>query len=267
MQLPQRVTPVPVDPQVLSYYKGSSGGRLPLASLAGGKLTPDAAEALLLLHLAVAHDGGTLFVTDAYRNVAVQGAARQKYENWLAAGKPQPGTSAWNAASMKAAFVARPGKSFHSGARAVDLAHMAAAPADVPRALKLDWLWERARPLGFQPILKAPDEGAPEAWHFDLDGPWKATRDHLGYEQAAMCATLDIGEGEGLFALPWERWVQAQMWRAGVDLGDVDGHWGGRTHDAARHLGLLLDAPKEALGAALAALPDQRRINYIAKAG
>lgn len=266
MTLPARVQLVAVDPEILSYYKGADGRRLPLASLAGGKLTPDAAEALLELHRVVARDGGTLFVTDAYRDVATQGAARLKYENWLAAGKPLAGTSAFDPKTMKAAFVARPGKSFHSGGRAVDLAHMAAAPADVPRALKLDWLWERARPLGFQPIIKAPDEGATEAWHFDRRGPWAHVYDALGYEQAAMCATLDIGEGEGLFAKPWERWVQAQMWRAGVDLGDVDGHWGKRTYAAAAHLGLKITTRREALAAALSALPDAGTIRHRATA-
>ena len=264
MPLPTRVHSVPVDAQILSYYKGADGHQIPLRQLIGGRLTPDTAEALLELDRAVSRDGGTLFVTDAYRDVAVQGAARRKYENWLAAGKPSPGTSKWVAATMKAAFVARPGRSFHSGARAVDLAHMVAAPASVPRSLKLDWLWERALPLGFQPILKAPDEGATEAWHFDFRGPWAHVYDALGYEQAAMCATLDIGEGEGLFAQPWERWVQAQLWRAGMDLGDIDGHWGNRTQKAAAHLDLLLDAPRQALEAALMALPDQHRVRFVA---
>lgn len=262
--IPTRIVPVKVDPRILSYYKDSAGGRIPLGNLLGGKLTPDAAEALLQLHLAVQQDGGTLFVTDAYRDVAVQSAARRKYDNWRAAGKPKPGAAGWNATTMKAAFVALPGRSFHSSARAVDLAHLEAAPASVPRGQRLDWLWERAIPLGFAPIIKSADEGASESWHFDYRGPWASVFDTLGYEQAAMCATLDIGEGSNLFTKAWERWVQAQLWRAGVNLGAIDGAWGAKTARAAALVGLRLDAPRDALAAALMALPDQRRVLHVA---
>ena len=77
-----------------------------------------------------------------------------------------------------------------------------------------------------------------------------------------MCTCLDVGAGEGVFARPWERWVQAQMWRAGVDLGDVDGYWGAKTRDAAKYLGLLLGSSRGALEAALMALPNQLQVTY-----
>lgn len=254
MSIGARVELVRVDDSILSYYKGKDGLRKPLSGLAGGKATPDMAAALAKLSNAARAAGGQILVTDCYRSNEVQAAARAKYEKWLSSGKPKPGTPGYDAKTMKPAFVSRPGKSFHNAGRAVDLAHMLAAPESVPSHLKLDWLWEIAIPCGFEPILKKPTEGASEAWHFDFRGPWGPVYDRLGYEQAAMAACLDIGSS--VYARSWKRWVQAQMWRCGVDLGDIDGHWGKKTARAAKELGLLIDAPKDALFAALCAMPD-----------
>jgi len=255
MPLPQRVVPVVVSPVILSYYKGRDGERKPLAQLRGGRATPDLAVALLALHERCDADGGSLLITDCYRDVGVQGGARKKYERWVADGKPKPPDPKIH----KAAFVARPGRSFHSAARAIDAAHMLAAPESVPRNLKLDWLWERAKPLGFTPVIKTPDEGAKEAWHFDFRGPWAHVYDHLGYAQTAMCATLDIGEGARLFARARNRWVQAQLWRAGANIGDVDGYPGKRTKAAAKRLDVDLGDE-----AALMRLPDAGKVLFAA---
>jgi len=264
MTLPQRVKLVGVAPDIMSYYTGRDGSRKPLRSLAGGRATPDMAAALLQLHRDVLAAGGTLLITDCFRAPEEQAAARAKYERWLAAGKPKAASVNFDATTMKAAFVARPGRSGHNGGRSIDVAHLVAAPTVVHKSLKLDWLWERAEPLGFKPIIKTADEGASEAWHFDFRGPWVHVYEHLGYEAGAMCSVLDIGEGAGLFTKPWERWVQAQMWRAGVDLGDIDGGWGKRTKNAAKLLSLKLDAPQPALIAALCALPDQFTVRHVA---
>tara|TARA_Y100000310_G_C20504000_1_gene725472 strand:- start:16 stop:732 length:717 start_codon:yes stop_codon:yes gene_type:complete len=231
-------------------------------------MVPDAAAALLQLHARVDELGGTLFVSDCYRSPEVQGKARKKYERWLAAGKPSPRSAEYDKTTMKGAFVSRPGRSNHNAGRAVDLDHMHAAPDDVPRNEKLDWLWDVAIPLGWKPIIKSPREGQSEAWHFDFLGPWQVVRDRLDYGQTAMCGVLDHGGGEDLYDRAWERWVQAQIHRAGPDIGDVDGWFGRMTKAGADALGIeylfapkythhrvFLPAEREALEAALIALP------------
>ena len=256
MALPARTPLVSVDTSILSYYENRSGSRTPLHELNGGQMTPDAAAALLALSKACAAKGGSLLITDCFRSVAFQAKTRKRYENWLAAGKPSPRTAAYDKKTMKAAFVSRPGRSFHNSGRAVDIAHMLAAPDDVPRNEKLDWLWDVAKPLGWAPIIKDPREGQSEAWHFDFRGPWQGTFDRLGYGQGAMCGVLDLGLGEDVYPRAWERWVQAQIHRAGHDIGDVDGYWGRMTKAGAESLGVALDASREQIAAALMEAPD-----------
>ena len=269
MELPTRTRLVSVHPEILSYYKTRKGDRAPLHTLRGGKLTPDAAEALYKLHLGVKEAGGELLVSDCYRSPEVQGKARKKYENWVAAGKPKRSSDEYDKATMKGAFVSRPGRSNHNAGRAVDVAHMLAAPDDVPRKEKLDWLWDIAIPIGWRPIIKSPREGQSEAWHFDFMGPWSIVRDRLDYGQTAMAGVLDSGGGKGLYARPWERWVQAQIHRVGaVDIGDIDGHLGKMTLVGIKALDLVslfdpeyshhrvfLPEEREAVEAALMALP------------
>lgn len=229
MGLPVRTEVIRVRSDILSIYKNRKGKLAPLSGLKMGYLTLDAATALAALHDVVEADGGTLAVSDCLRSVAEQAKARQKYDNWVKAGKPKSSSDDFDKATMKAAFTSRPGRSFHCGGRAVDLDHMNAAPASVPRDQKLDWLWERAKPLGWRPVIKKADEGKREAWHFDFMGEWAETYGRIGYEQTAICATLDLGIGKGIFTRPWERWVQAQLHRRGFDVGDVDGYHGPAT--------------------------------------
>jgi len=267
--LPSRSALVPVTPSILSYYKTRAGNRAPLHELRGGKMAPDAAHALFLLHARVSELGGTLLITDAYRSADSQRKARQKYQNWLTAGKPARSSEAYDKQTMKSSFISRAGRSFHNAGRAVDIAHMLAAPDDVPKKEKLDWLWDAAIPLGWRPIIKSPREGQREAWHFDFMGPWLPVYERLGYAQAAMCAVLDLGLGKDLYDRPWERWVQAQIQRAGEDIGDVDGWFGKMTKAGAENLGIghlfyarderhgsFLPVERVALEKALVALPD-----------
>ena len=249
MEIPTRTPLVKVPASIQSYYKDKNGNRIPLHKLSGGKLVPEASLALFGLHARVSELGGTLLVTDSYRSAEVQGKARKKYETWVAAGKPSPRTADYDKKTMKGAFVSRPGRSNHNAGRAVDLAHMLAAPEDVPRNEKLDWLWEAAIPLGWRPIIKSPNESQSEAWHFDFWGELAHVRDRLDYGQSAMVGVLDIGKGKGLYDRLWERWVQAQLHRIGPDVGDVDGYLGKLTKAGIEELGLLdLFAPRYAIG-------------------
>lgn len=240
-----RVYPIEVHSCLLSSY-GKRGGTskdilrsqlVPLRELSIGNVTPDTADAMLALHIAVDGEGGDLRFTEAKRDIGMQADARAKYLRWLSDGKPKVGKG-YNSSVHKNAFVSRPGRSFHNGARAIDV-HIAALRFPVLRDDQvLDRLWELAIPLGWTPVIKKPDETARESWHMDFMGPWSHVKDRLGYEQAAMCACLDIGEGREVFERYEQRCIQAQLHRAGFNVGDVDGYLGKRTKAALNASGI-----------------------------
>ena len=217
----------PVDPTIASSYdkSGKTGGpRSGLTGLArlgkAGVAHPEMAAALTALSNAVTAAGGDFRVTECHRDVNVQKAARQKYDNWVKAGKPKPGTANWNGNTMKAAFVAAPGRSGHNAGRSIDVHLDMLKFPGVPADKQLDRLWEIAIPLGWKPIIKTADEGASEAWHFDYPGELSGVMNRLGYEQWALCGALLVGHGDiqGFPAV-----TQALLCRAGYDIGKIDG--------------------------------------------
>ena len=225
---------VRVDAAILSSYgqRGGTGGPRadlrPLAQLGrAGLATPATAAALLALHEAVLAAGGDFRVTELHRDVATQQAARARYDRWVAAGKPAPGSPGFDSASMKPAFVAVPGRSMHNAGRAIDVDLGALRFPGVPADRQLDRLWELARPLGWAPVIRAPDERASEAWHLDCWGDLHGVLARLGYAQAAFAGALLVGHaGAGT---SWASVTQALLVRAGYDLGQIDGLWGGRS--------------------------------------
>ena len=224
-----RVQLVPVSEEIASSYtKGGVGASttpraalLRLRDLRGGRMTPDAANGLLALSRAVQAAGGDLRVTDAFRDLDEQTKKRTQYEAALAQGIKKP-------------YVARPGRSNHNAGRAIDIHVAALKLSDDPSNL-LDVLWPIALAHGWRPIIKAPDERASESWHFDYWGEWAPVLDRIGYEQASMCACLDVGVGGTLFSAARERTVQANLQRAGYSIGDIDGIFGARTYAALEH--------------------------------
>lgn len=265
--MPAPVALVPVSPDILSSYgkDGKTGGpRSNLQVLAKTKMGiahPEVAPALLALHHAVTKAGGDFRVTELHRDAAVQLAARKKYENWLAAGKPARTSPAYNAATMKSDFVAPSGKSMHNGGRAIDYHVGMTNFPGVPKDKQLDRMWELCKPLGWRPIIKAPDEGASESWHLDYWGELTGVYDRLGYDQGALCGALLVGHaGEWQ---TYERVVQALLQRAGFAIGELDGAIGPKTLGAlATALGVTPDVAKnkvsakdESFFAALLALP------------
>lgn len=252
---------VSVDPRIRSAYPiGAARERLsPLVGLRSGKATPDTAAALAVLNEQVQAAGGDMRWTDLLRESGDQARARKMYETWLAAGKPAPGTPSFIPSTMKAAFVALPGGSFHEAGRAGDADHLRAAPASVPHRLKLDWLWSIAIPLGFRPAIKAADEGAKEAWHLDYPGCWSKTLDHIGYAQAAKAAILDVGKGWDVIYNPEESFIQAQLHRAGYhEIGAIDGVLGPKTREVLRCLGMVSYARLAPVCQATMELPDEK---------
>jgi len=217
---------------------------MPVSALPNGAdLVPaDVRDALVALNEAVSLNSGDFRVTDCRRDVSQQAAARQKYETWLAAGKPAKGSSYYKKSSMKADFVSKPGFSWHNAGRAIDVDLGNLLFQDVPADLQLDKLWVLAKKLGWRPVIKAADERASEAWHFDFMGEWAPVYDRLGYKDAAMCACLDIGVAA--YGRDRERLIQSQLHRAGYDVGEVDGWIGAKTHRGIEAAGLN---PKDAL--------------------
>jgi hypothetical protein len=224
---------VKVDPIILSSYdkNGKTGGSRsslrPLAETKMGVAAPEVASALLALHYAVMGVGGDFRVTELHRDVAVQVALRAKYDRWVAAGKPPRTAHAYNAATMKSDFVALPGKSNHNGGRAVDFHVGMLNFPNIPANKQLDRMWEICKPLGWKPIIKAPDEGASESWHLDYWGELTGAYDRLGYEQGALCGALLVGHA-GQWQT-YERVVQALLQRAGFSIGELDGIIGAKT--------------------------------------
>lgn len=237
---------VPVDASIASSYQKSGGTGGPRASLTplcklgkAGIAVPEMAAALKALSDAVVAKGGDFRVTECHRDVAVQKAARDKYDRWVAAGKPAPGSAAYNAATMKNAYVAQPGRSGHNAGRSIDV-HLAELKFPVPANKQLDLLWECAIPLGWKPIIREADEGAKEAWHFDYWGELTGVLERLGYEQAALCGAILVGHGDlsGFDAV-----VQALLCRAGFNIGNIDGKIGPKTRSSlAQALGISEEA-------------------------
>lgn len=232
---------VPVDPSLLSSYDraGHTGGPrascTPLASLGhAGIAAADMARALLALANAVAAAGGDFRVTECHRDIAVQRAARARYDAWAAAGKPKPlvdgkSNPLFVPSRMKAAYVATPGRSGHNAGRSIDVHLGVLRFPGIPADQWLDRLWALATPLGWTPIIKSADESASEAWHFDYWGELTGVKQRLGYEQAALCGAILAGHGdlEGYAAS-----IQALLSRAGFDLGPIDGKAGTKTRSA-----------------------------------
>lgn len=227
---------VPVDPSIASSYNrsgGTGGPRSNLTSLVklgkAGVAHPDMAPALKALSDGVFKAGGDFRVTECHRDVAVQKAARAKYDLWVKAGKPKPGTPAFDPKTMKAAFVAAPGRSGHNAGRSIDVHLSELKFPGTPADKQLDRLWEIALPLGWSPIIKTADEGASEAWHFDFVGDLAGVKARLGYEQWALCGAILVGHGD-LTGFGAE--LQALLCRAGYDIGAIDGMPGNKTKAA-----------------------------------
>jgi hypothetical protein len=230
------VSLVPVDSSILSSYDkagGTGGPRANLTALArlgrAGVAHPAMAAALKDLNDTVLAFGGDFRVTECHRDVAVQKAARAKYDAWVAAGKPKPGSSGYDSSTMKAAFVAQPGRSGHNAGRSIDIHLSALKFPGLPANQQLDKMWQICWLRGWEPIIKSADEGASEAWHFDFVGDLAGVKSRLGYEQWALCGAILVGHGD---LSGYDAEIQALLSRAGYDIGPIDGKAGPKTRAA-----------------------------------
>lgn len=258
---------VPVDASIVCSYDNAGKTGQPRAQCKplakhgkAGIAVQEMADALKLLSDAVSKSGGDLRVTECHRDIEVQNRARAKYDNWVKAGKPKPGTANWNGNTMKSDYVALPGRSGHNAGRSIDIHVSELKFSGIPRNKQLDKLWEIAIPLGWDPIIKAPDEGASESWHFDFPGELKGVKDRLGYEQWALCGALLVGHGD---LQGYEAVTQALLCRAGFNIGKIDGDIGQKTRTALvqaldmseADVKIKTDAKDESIWPALLALP------------
>lgn len=236
---PTRTQLVVVDAFIPSCYGDGKGGFKPLAGLTGGKMVPEAAKALTALHQAVVAAGSVHQITDCWRSAETQKIARAKYDLWVSSGKPKPGTAGFDSKTMKADYVAAPGYSNHETGRAIDATTSRLSFPGLPADKQLDKYWEIAKPLGWSPIIKEAKEGTTENWHFDFWGEWQRVKDVYGYSVASMCGHLDVGIG--VYGDDLDKLLQAQLHRAGIDVGPIDGAVGPNTKKGCAHVGIDAD--------------------------
>jgi len=238
MKITPRIELVRIHKSVVSSYPINSlrHSLTSLSKLKTGWFVAEAESALVNLNSAVLKECGDLRITDGLREFKTQAELRDRYIRWVKAGKPDRSSSKYDSKTMKNVFVAEPGFSFHNSGRAIDIhVDMLKFPG-VPADKQLDKLWELAVPLGWRPVIKGPWEGKSESWHFDYMGIWSKTYDVLGYKEAAMCASLDIGVGD--FLRVRNRALQAQLHRCGMNVGSIDGYLGKKTKKGLEVLGL-----------------------------
>ena len=235
--LPARVKLIKVNSAIYSSYSNSKGV-IYVAETPMGFAPPDVAEAIWLLHVAVLKAGGRLRLTSLLRSRESSDKARAKYLQWKDDGKPDPDVkgSGYDKTIHKDAYVKPGGLSNHNGARAIDV-HVTDKKDGLLVSIifpsihanqNLDMLWDLAIPLGFTPIIDAPNETQKEAWHLDFLGPWAHVNERLGADAGAMAACLDAGMGgyPGGAAKDRRRALQAQIHRCGPDIGKIDGDLG-----------------------------------------
>lgn len=229
--MPNRIKLVPMT-GVKSAYPLAKADKLDVSVLKdGAQCVPELRDALLALRVAVESEGGDLQITDLFRPWAMQAKLREEYEK-----------SVTDPNIKDKAFAAKPGGSFHQAGRAVDISIQALKFKNVAPDLQLDKLWALAKPLGFKPIIRIPDERMSECWHFDFpSSTWEAAYSKLNYSEVAKCAMIDAGCWD-----PNEKptkldamFVQAQLIRLGFyEIGSVDGVIGSKTLDVLKKMGL-----------------------------
>ncbi len=231
--------------------------------------TPGTARDLVVLADTVLREGGDFRLTEVSRDVAVQTVLRRKYLAWLAAGKPQPGTAGFKAATMHTTYVARPERSNHVWGGAIDfnVGALAFPEKGLVGNAALARLWDIADAFGFRPVIAHPLASASEAWHLDHLGPFRAviklfeshpeTRGD-GYGLAGEVANILAGRHTG--DNQWWRYVQARLLAGGFYAGAPDGKFGTTTRAALRAAEIPIAATGAPDPVSLIGLLDEKRI-------
>ena len=204
------------------------------------KLAPRAAADLLALHLEVLNAAGRpLRITEARRLTAVQARSRHAYERWARAGKPSPSSSRFNRQLMKAAYVAIPGYSWHGCGKAIDIDVDALEFPGTGQGTDaaLATFWELASMHGYEPVIRYPQVGQSESWHFDhrsgMDDLGDLFSEHGHHRNAyglvAYVAHFLCGQNDKRLSGLNGRYIQARLLAGGHWCGLVDGIIGPKT--------------------------------------
>lgn len=224
----------------------------------GWQASPAMADALVKLDAAMVAAGGRrLRIGSPYRSPDQQAQLRAKYDAWVAAGKPVPGTQKYIPSVMQTAFACKPGESNHGWGGAVDIDQHALEFPGFARGTDaaLNMFWPIAAECGFTPIIAYPHIDQSEAWHFDHFGAMKAVRDlanahgYGGYTVAASVGNTIFGYVP-LSGKANERTLQARLLLGGTWCGPVDGDLGKMTLAALKAIG----APTKGTNLAVQAL-------------
>lgn len=259
--LPNQIVLVPLTPGTVTAY--IAGGRtrttsnqvphlaecitVERARSVGWQLTPGAASDYAALQVDLMDSGAEPSrLTDANRPPAMQGPARKAFENWVAAGRPSPGSTAFHKATMKTAFVAPLDGSNHQWGGAIDIDVEALYWPDLPRGgdAALARFWVLAKKRGFTPIITSPHVHQSESWHFDHWGPLASVyaefrkRKHAdAYTQAARCGCALAGSLNPENRRAVQMYAQARLHLAGYWCGPVDGILGATSQAALKEAG------------------------------
>jgi hypothetical protein len=161
--------------EILSCYFSKAGERLYLPARMA-YATPRMKKAIYALREEIRSLGADLILSDLYRNTDMQAAAHRRY---------MASRSEWETKGRVGAppkYSPPAGYSFHEAGEAMDVDLRALLPiANGAWKNVLDVFWPLARKHSFRPIIRFPDEGRSEAWHFDF---WDAEREKLYRENS-----------------------------------------------------------------------------------
>lgn len=212
---------VPID--IISVYKNKLGDLLPLPARMA-QCTPDTYTAIFNIATDLAESGGKLVLSDLFRSHDMQAQSHQDFIS-----------------GKKKAFSPPPGGSFHEAGRAfdLDLGAMKIPLAD---------FWNIAAKHGVLPIIKAPQPGVSEAWHFDCHGSHQIVYQYYSdgkgtnfkpYAAAAVSGILSIGVNIDSFGTnQTQAAIQSCLIRLGKSIGNIDGQIGQKSHQALEELGI-----------------------------
>lgn len=253
---------VELDSRLVSAYLADGrtriGGAVPpdgqTINVRGWRASKGTAAALVELDRRVTATGGAhLRLVEVYRSPQTSAEARAKYERWVDAGRPTTAREGLDLATMKTAFVRKPGESLHNAGMAVDIDQDALEFPGTGRGTDaaLAAFWTLAEACGFTPIIAAPNVEQSESWHFDYFGvaaPILTLAYEAGHQQGNLIASMACTTLQGYqwFTAPMERYAQAALLLCGYWCGPVDGELGKLSQAAAKAAGATSTAAKKA---------------------
>lgn len=221
------------------------------------RCSPATASALRDLNADCVTEGCDFRLLALFRDPVVQAEERTKYDAWVAAGRPDPDSVAFNRTRMRTVYVSRPGFSFHGCALAFDLDISSLSFADGTKGnAALARFWGIAAKHGFAPVISRPLASMNESWHFDRLGVFEKVRAFLDahpstrgddYGYTAVVASALMGTHPKTASHPW-LYIQARLIAGGFHPGVPDGALGKLTREALKAAGAPHEGPLDPVG-------------------